>query len=185
MKRTKLASRYAKAFFEFAQEINQLEKVSEDIVLINNIFNTHKDLRLTINSPVVRIDKKINILERIFKTEISDISLRYLNLILHKRREIQIASICEEYVKLYKKYKNIITLSIFSAQALDTDVVNIVKNKVKAYMNAEIEIIEHVRPRLIGGLAFKFGDYYVDGSIKKQMEKLKKELIDTNYQPNF
>ena len=185
MKRTKLAGRYAKALFEFAEEINQIDKISEDIVFINDIFHYHKDLRLTINCAAVRIDKKINIINSIFKSRISDVYLRYLTLILHKRREVQITLICEEYVKLYKRFKNIITLDIFSPNALDTDTINEIKNKVKAFTDAETEIIEHIKPTLIGGLAFKFDDYYVDASIKKQIDLLKQELMDKSYQSNF
>jgi len=185
MRRTKLASRYAKAFFEFAQEYNQVERISKDFLLINKVFQENKNLQTVINSPIVRVDKKINIIREVFQQHIIDITLKYLLLILRKGRELHLDIICDEYVKLYKKYKNIITLDVYSASELDNNSIDIIKNKVANHTNAEIEIIKHVRPKLIGGVLFKFNDYYYDASIRKQLDRIKKERIDTTYQPNF
>ena len=185
MKRTKLASRYAKAFFEFALESDQIEKVSEDITLINRTFSSNFDLRSAINSPIIRTDKKINILHAVFKQHISDITLRYLTLILRKRRELQIHIICDEFIKLYKAYKNIVTLEIFSASKLEDAIIESIKNKVKNYVHANIEVVESIKPQLIGGVSYKFNDYFVDSSIKTQLDRLKKELMDKSYEPNF
>ena len=49
MKGTKLAARYAKALFDFAHEKGEIEKVSKDILFINDVFHIYKDLRTTIN----------------------------------------------------------------------------------------------------------------------------------------
>jgi F-type H+-transporting ATPase subunit delta len=185
MKGTKLAARYAKALFDFAHEKGEIEKVSKDILFINDVFHIYKDLRTTINCPVVRVDKKINIISTIFKSEISEISFRYLQLILRKKREVQITTICEEFVKLYKKYKNIITLNIYSPFTLDEKTLDNVKQKIKAFTQAEVEVITHIKRGLIGGLAFKFNDYYMDLSVKKQLDNIKKELVDKSYQSNF
>ena len=184
MRRTKLASRYAKAFFEFAQEYNQVERISKDFLLINKVFQENKNLQTVINSPIVRVDKKINIIREVFQQHIIDITLKYLLLILRKGRELHLDIICDEYVKLYKKYKNIITLDVYSASELDNNSIDIIKNKVANHTNAEIEIIKHVRPKL-SVESFKFNDYYYDASIRKQLDRIKKELIDTTYQPNF
>lgn len=185
MKRTRLACRYAKAFFEFALEIDQLEKVNNDIALIDTTFTSCPELRSAIISPIIRTDKKINILNAVFKQHISEITLRYFTLILRKGREHHIHIICDEFIKLYKTYKNIITLEIFSASKLESTVIESIKNKVNEYIHADIEIIEHIKPQLIGGISYKFNDYYVDATIKTQLAKLKKDFIDKSYEPNF
>ncbi|MDD2622287.1 MAG: ATP synthase F1 subunit delta [Bacteroidales bacterium] len=185
MKGTKLAARYAKALFDLALERGEIEKVSKDIILINDVFHIHRDLRITINCPVVRADKKINILSAIFKSRVSEISYRYLELILRKKREVQITVICEEFVKLYKKYKNIITVNIYSPFTLDDKNIENIKTKIKGFTQAEVEVITYIKRGLIGGFAFKFDDYYMDMSVKKQLDFIKKELVDKSYQSNF
>ncbi|NLJ82521.1 MAG: ATP synthase F1 subunit delta [Bacteroidales bacterium] len=185
MKGTKLAGRYAKAFFEFALELNQIEEVFKDISLINNAFISCNELTTVINSPIVRTDKKLSILNAVFQKHVAEITLRYLTLILKKRRELHINTICNEFIKLYKSYKNIITVEIFSASELEKNTIESIKDSIKKYTNADVETIEHIQPKLIGGVSYKFNDYYIDASVKTQLAKLKKALMDKSYEPNF
>ena len=101
MKRTKLAARYAKALFEFAKERNEVEEISKDILLIDDTFDNNPELRFTFNSPIVHSDKKAAILRDLFESRVSEPSFRYLMLILRKGRELQLDTICSEYVKIY------------------------------------------------------------------------------------
>lgn len=185
MKRTKLAARYAKALFDYTIETNKLEDVFPDVNLIDKTFDDNSELRLIINSPVVRTDKKIAIIKELFQNQVCEISLSYFILILKKGREIQIDTICNEFVKLYKLHKNIVTLDITSAEVLSEDSIDKIVNKVKSYINANIEVNQHINPTLIGGYRLAFNDYYFDASVKGHLDKLRKELIDKSYQINF
>lgn len=185
MKRTKLAARYAKALFEFAEERNQVEEISKDIFFVDDVFDHNAELRFVFNSPIVHTDKKAAILKEIFETRISEAAYRYLMLILKKGRELQLDTICSEYVKIYKASKNIITLDVYTAQPMEADALEKLKAKVAEGTRANIETIEHVKPELIGGLVIKYNDYMVDASIRRSINVLKKDLTDKTYQINF
>lgn len=185
MKRTKLAARYAKALFEFAEERNQVEEISRDIFFVDDVFDHNAELRFAFNSPIVHTDKKAAILKDIFESRISEPAYRYLMLILKKGRELQLDTICSEYVKIYKASKNIVTLDVYTAQPMEAAALDKLKAKVAEGTHANIETIEHVKPELIGGIVIKYNDYMVDASIQHSISKLKKELTDTTYQINF
>jgi ATP synthase, F1 delta subunit len=185
MRRPRLARRYAKAFFEFSQEMDKVEEVYEDIHLINRVFLENKDFRLAICSPIIRVDKKIAIMDAIFKSQVHSIALQYLELILKKRRECDIDLICHEYEKLYKKSKNIVTLYIQSIETLKKEVVEAIREKIKNHLGKEIDIIEQINPGLIGGIRLQFDDYLLDASVKGHINKLRKELVDRSYEINF
>ncbi len=178
MKRTKLASRYATALFEFAEEMNKIEEVYSDVSTIDQTFDDNKELRNVINSPIIHADKKIAVIDSLFQHQINEITLKYLHLIIRKSRELQLDAICNEFVKLYKKNKNIVTLVITSAKDLSQD-------KVKSFIDANIEIETRINPALIGCYRLHFKDYYVDATVKGCLDKLKKELVDKSYQVNF
>ena len=185
MKRTKLASRYATALFEFAEEMNKIEEVYSDVSTIDQTFDDNKELRNVINSPIIHADKKIAVIDSLFQHQINEITLKYLHLIIRKSRELQLDAICNEFVKLYKKNKNIVTLVITSAKELSQDSINAIVNKVKSFIDANIEIETRINPALIGGYRLHFNDYYVDATVKGCLDKLKKELVDKSYQVNF
>jgi F-type H+-transporting ATPase subunit delta len=185
MRRPKLAKRYANAFFEFAVEQDKLERVHVDIELINSTIEQNKDLQSVIASPIVHQNKKITIIREIFESQIDELTLLYLLLLLKKGRELQMDLICQEFHELYKQYKNIVTLYIESATVLDKETVNLLKSKIEGITDAVIEAIEVIIPNMIGGIRLKFKDNLIDASIQGSIERLRKELVDKSYQINF
>jgi len=185
MRRPKLARRYAKAFFEFSQEQDKVENVIKDIRLIEDVLSENRELKTIISSPIIRVDKKISILNEIFQPRIEPISLQYLTLILRKRRECELDLICDEYDKLYKKINRIVTLYVQSAEELGKEIIDIIKQKVKIYLGMEIEIVAQINPKLIGGVQLRFNDYLLDASVQGCLTKLRKELVDRSYEVNF
>jgi len=185
MRRPKIARRYAKAFFEFSQELGKIEEISKDVHFICDTFQGCKDLCFTITSPIVHIDKKNAILNSLFENKVEPITLQYLRLVLKKRREVHLDLMCIEFEKLYKAYKNIVTLFINSVEPLEKEVLNTITEKVKSYINAELEVIEQINPQLIGGISLQFNDYFMDSSVKGSINKLRKELVDKSYQVSF
>ena len=185
MRRPKIARRYAKAFFEFAQELGKIEEISQDVQFISDTFQGCKDLSFTITSPIVHIDKKNAVLNSLFENNVEPVTLQYLRLVLKKRREVHLDLMCIEFDKLYKLYKNIVTVVINSVEPLEKEVLNTIIQKVKAYINAELEVVEQINPQLIGGISIQFDDYFLDSSVRGSINKLRKELVDKSYQVSF
>jgi F-type H+-transporting ATPase subunit delta len=185
MRRPKLARRYAKAFFEFSQEQNKVEDVIKDIRFIENVLSENKDFKVIISSPIIRVDKKVAILNEIFKSRVDAVSLQYLTLIFKKGRECELDLICDEYDKLYKKFKRIATLYIQSAEAVGKNIIESIRLKISSYLDMKIEIIEQINPKLIGGVRLRFNDYLLDASVQGYMERLRRQLVDKSYEVNF
>jgi F-type H+-transporting ATPase subunit delta len=185
MRRPKIARRYAKAFFEFSQELGKVEEVSRDVRLICDTFQQSKELQFTITSPIVHIDQKRAVLNALFEDKVEPVTLQYLQLVLKKRREIHLDLMCYEFDKLYKSHKNIVTLFINTVAPLAENALAAITEKVKAYIGAELEVIERINPQLVGGISLQFNDYFVDASVKGSISKLRKELVDKTYQVSF
>jgi F0F1-type ATP synthase delta subunit len=50
---------------------------------------------------------------------------------------------------------------------------------------ANIEVVEHLSPELIGGIIIKYEDYMLDASILHSINEMKRKLIDNTYQISF
>ena len=185
MRRPKIARRYAKAFFEFSQELGKTEEIGRDVQLISHTFVENRELSLVITSPIVHIDKKQAVLHALFQDKVDAVTLRYIQLVLKKRREIHLDLMCAEFERLYKAHKNIVTLFIDSVEPLEKEALRAVTEKIKSYIGAELEVIERINPELIGGISFQFNDYFMDASVRGSINKLRKELVDKSYQVNF
>ncbi len=68
---TRIATRYAKSLMELAMEQGKLTQVSADIISLNEA-SRNRDLYLMLKSPIINGDKKIAVLEAIFKGKLDD-----------------------------------------------------------------------------------------------------------------
>ena len=63
----RVASRYAKSLTELAQEQKSLDNVHADMKLFIDVYEANRDFQLMLESPIINHDKKLNILETLFK----------------------------------------------------------------------------------------------------------------------
>jgi F-type H+-transporting ATPase subunit delta len=175
-----VAQRYAKAVFELALEMNLVEKVKQDMELIISVCNENKEFMQLLKSPVIRSDKKVKIMESLFKGKVSDISLRFMLIITRKRREEYVRDIASQLLEIYKKFKNIITIYFASATVISDElrqrIVALLENQTKG----TIDLREEVRKELIGGFVLSYNDYKYDASIAYQLRKIKKDTAEIN-----
>ena len=84
---SRAASRYAKSLIELSLEKGELEKVFADMQLIQSVCKDSRDFVTLLQSPVVKADAKEKILKAIFADKVSSITINFLIVIAHKRRE--------------------------------------------------------------------------------------------------
>ena len=63
MKITKVGKRYAQSLLQLAVETGVLEAVKQDVELLSSTCAQSKDLVNALNSPVIKSDKKLNVLK--------------------------------------------------------------------------------------------------------------------------
>jgi F-type H+-transporting ATPase subunit delta len=177
---SRIAKRYAKALLDLSLEMNVLEEVRADMELIHSVCKSNPDFSLFLRSPVIRTEKKQNVMKSIFGGKLSDLSTRYLNIITRKGRESFINQIAEEYIQIYKEFKNIFTVHFSSATGINDDIRKKVIALLEKQTKGSIELIEDVKKELVGGFVLDYDDYKYDASIAYQLKKLKKSTSEMN-----
>lgn len=175
-----IAQRYAKAVFDLALEMNQVEEVRQDMELLISVCTENKDFMQLLKSPVIKSDKKVKIIQALFKDKVSDISLRFMLIITRKRREKFIQDIAGEFVETYKKFKNIFTIHFASASKISDELRERVIALMEEQTQGSIDLKEEVKEELIGGFVLSYDDYKYDASIAYQLRKLKKNAAEIN-----
>lgn len=173
-----VANRYAKSLMELAIESKQLDAVRGDMKTIEQVCAQNREFELFLNSPVIKTDKKIVVLNTLFKGKISDLTLSFLNLITSKHRESFIHAIAAAFDEQYKTNKNIFTAVVTSASGLDAATKLKVTELIKSQMNGEVELREKIDPNTIGGFILRIGDKQIDKTVARQLSNLKKELLN-------
>lgn len=178
MKETRVASRYAKSLLSLALEQGELENAYNDMKLVSETCDSSKDLSLLLQSPIIKPDKKTEILRKIFAGRLGKLSLSFIDIIIRKRRENYLEAIAREFQYQYKAHKNILTAVVTSAVGLDDKIRNEIMKIVKGSANAEVELVEKSDKDLIGGLILRIGDKQIDASILRKLINLRRDFSE-------
>jgi|SRR5579863_3737945 len=178
----RLAARYAKAILDLAIEKDQLETVYKDMVFLRAISRSNRDLVNLLNSPIIKSDKKKQILEAITAGRISPMTTAFNALLMSKDREAYLPEIAAAFVDQYKTYKGIQTVKLATAVPVSEGLKQTILNKVKTDRRMpEIDLQMEVRQELIGGFVLEIGDELIDASIAYDLHKIKQQFQNNDF----
>lgn len=179
----RIASRYAKSLIDLAMEQGKLDRVLEDITMFVKATK-NRDLVLLLKSPLVKPDKKEKVMDALFKDKIDPLTHSFIQIIIRKGRESQLSDIAQEFINQYRVLKGISIVNIVSAEPLSQDTIESIRKKLEEskLTQGNIEFTTSVDKELIGGFVISFEDKLYDASVKSQLNELRKEFSNKEYQ---
>ncbi|MGX1023422.1 ATP synthase F1 subunit delta [Psychroflexus sp. MBR-150] len=172
------AKRYAKAILNLAQERNSMDKLLEDMLLIQNSITQNSELRSIFNSPVVKNKDKCDIAKAVFKN-VDKMLHKLFDTLAENNRFDHLKWICQSYKSLYNELHNIRETHISSAIKLDDKIIETLKQKIKNITGDEAQISTTVDEDLIGGFILNLKDLQYDASLSGKLNRLKRNLLTT------
>lgn len=175
MKSSKSAIRYAQALLDLAIEQNKVDAVAADMKYLATVCDENRDLETMLQSPIVKADKKVAILNAIFD-QFDVLTNSFVELIAKNSREAFLPQIASAFEGILKAHQGIVPVTLISAQKLDDKVKNEIVSKVQAVTPGKVELTEQIDTDLIGGFIVRMGDNQIDASVASQINKLKQRL---------
>jgi len=177
----KLASRYAKALLDLSKEQATLERVYQDILSFAQALQ-NRDFALMVKSPIINASKKRTILKRIFGTKFHEITRRFVDIIIRKRRETYLPEIVSAFIEQYRDYKKVATATLITAVNVERLLLEQVRNIVMQRTGkTSVDLTTKIDPSLIGGFILKFDDKLYDASIASKLNKIRSKFDDNVY----
>ncbi len=170
------ANRYAKALLEYALQQNSLERVFQDMSLIQKTIDENKDLERLLVSPIVKATVKKNVLDKVF-TGISAEVRRLFDLLVENRRLPILGQIAQKFVLRYNEYKNNKTAIVTTVIPLNEGMRAEVLKKIETLtQNKGITLENKVDESIIGGFILRIGDIQYNASVVHKLNKLKQDF---------
>ncbi|MCB0568739.1 MAG: ATP synthase F1 subunit delta [Phaeodactylibacter sp.] len=178
----RIASRYAKSLVDLAAEQKKLDRVAEDIRLLQNLVS-HRELYLLLKSPIIKADKKQQILDGVFDGKLDPMTSAFMDILVRKGREGYLPEIADAFIEQYKHLKHISTVKLTTAAQLSDAVIADIRRKLESSDATDevIELVTEVRPSLLGGFIIEFDGRLYDTSVANKLEELKREFRDNLY----
>lgn len=170
---SQVGKRYAEAIYEIA---NSTDKVKEVYELLNQTMELYKndtEFKTFITHPLIGLGEKKKTLNKLFKGY-SENDLDIIFYILDKQRIDSIRDITAEYLKIYYVKNQILDVeATFAIEPNEKQKESLIKNLEKK-TGKKIKLEVNIDRAIIGGGIIKIGDTVIDGSIKKELDNIKK-----------
>jgi len=174
-----ISVRYTKALFALAKEKNILDVVKNDMESLFAIMEESEELQLAFQNPVLKPSHKKEIAEEIFGKFFNKITLSFINVLIENRREEYLHSISRNFLSMYKKFMGIEQGVFTTAIRANDKILDNVKNIIRKALKTEVELINQVDEKIIGGFVLRVGDKQFDASIESNLNKIKRKLLNT------
>lgn len=180
IKNVKTAKRYANALYESANVLNNVPNVYNDLIFVEETIRTNKQLAEFFANPVITVNDKKDVIDKLFSKHISTTTSDFLNLLADSSRISIISEILNEYSQLYNIEKNIAVARIITAVEMKPEQKVILLNKLGAKLKKQIEPEYIINKDIIGGITVEIGDKTIDCSIKAKFTNMKQQLVKGN-----
>ncbi len=179
MSNLRIAKRYAKALLEIAEETKKLEKITNDVIFIDSLIRSSRDLQLFLKSPIIKEDKKREILKEIFSdSRVDPVTLKFVMLLVEKKREDILHDIVKVYQQIYDEKMGIVSAEVITAVEIGDRLKKMVERKILELTGAKkVKATYRVDSSIIGGIVIRVGDTVYDASIKRRIQLLREQLI--------
>ncbi|MBU1098456.1 MAG: ATP synthase F1 subunit delta [Bacteroidetes bacterium] len=184
MGKLNISNRYAKAFIETANEKKVIEKVTEDMQLIQNVLENSRELRTFLSNPIMNDAKKIEVLSAIFSDKLCDVSLSFLKFIVEKKRINMLIDISRRFNDIRDESLRISNAEVITATQIDDTQKEMLKTNLESFTKKKLRMKFKTDDSIIGGFKVRILDQIIDATLKNQLNKLKKKLLEESISVN-
>jgi len=177
MSEFRVASRYAKSLIDLAREQNALDAIHADMLQVIEVIKSNSQLQAVLKNPIIKLDKKENILNGIFGKSAHPALLAFFNLLIEKGRAGVLFATAKEFIVEFNQEKGIIEASVLSAAPLSAEQKEQIISLVKEEYGSQVILSNEIDPELIGGFILTIGDKQIDASIAGKLKRLEQHFL--------
>lgn len=173
-----IASKYANAIFEIAQDNNNLQEVAEQLSLIQQNLFSLPDAVKFFQNPIIPQQAKKDLLYKAFNEDFSPIIINFLLLLVDKNRIGIFNDIFQIFTNLKNQALGIIVADVITAFPLSKQQESQLSKKLQAISGKNIILRKHIDISILGGIIVSIGDKRIDGSAAGRLRALKNNQVD-------
>ncbi len=170
-----IASVYARAVFEAAEDAGRLDEVREQLGQVADAVEGDRNLSVFFFSPYFSSDEKKEGLSKML-TDADPLVHNTLELLIDNHRMPLLFRIRREYDRLWEQENDILHVDVTSAVELDEKVVKQIGERVEEQTNRRVELASRVDPDILGGIVVQVGNSIIDASIRTRLHQLRRQV---------
>jgi F-type H+-transporting ATPase subunit delta len=174
------ASRYARALLDVAvKEKGNLEQIDGDLASFVELFTQNPLLEKVLLNPAVPVQRKrATVVELTARAGASPTVSKLLVLLAERDRLVLLRDVLDGYRERLLDYQQVVRAHITTASPLDADRTRAIERGLASVTGKTVTLETSVDPSIIGGVVARIGSTVYDGSITRQLERMRQKLVE-------
>jgi len=171
------AARYARAMFDVAVKEADPQAVERELASFAELVREHALLATVLANPAVPAPRKRALVEQLSeRAALSATVSRLLCLLAARDRLALLEGVLEEYRRRLFDHQRVVRAEVTSAVPLDAAQVAALGQALARVTGRQVQMTAAVDSALLGGAVTRIGSMVYDGSVKRQLERLRDAL---------
>jgi len=174
------AIRYARALFDVAvKEKADLERIEEQLAAFSDLFKQHPTLARVMLNPAVPVPRKrAAVAELTARLGLTPILAKLLTLLAERDRLGLLPELLASYRERVLDYRHVVRAEVTTKEPLAPQQTDAIGRRLKEVTGKTVTIVPRVDPAILGGVVTRIGSMVYDGSIARQLEKIRSRLVE-------
>ena len=177
-----VANRYARALVDVvmgsASQVRPEDAVRQ-VRAVEEMIAGSAELRIALLTPAISNARKRAVIGRLLKEmSVSDLIRNFVYVIINHRRIGMLAEISEAFELLMDQRLGFVRAEVTSASALDSRRSASLEAELSRLTGKKMRLRFAVDSSLLGGAVARIGSTVYDGSIRGQLQQLRRQLIE-------
>lgn len=175
------ATRYARALLDVAvQEKADLDKVEQELAGFVDLLAKHPTLEKVMLNPAVPVPRKrAAVAELTRAAAVSPTVSKLLALLAERDRLVLLPDLLASYRDRLLDYRKVVRAEVTTAAPLAVDRAKAIETNLARMTGRAVILDTKVDPSIIGGVVARIGSTVYDGSVTRQLQKMKDRLVES------
>jgi ATP synthase, F1 delta subunit len=172
-----VATRYAKAIYQYALEKGEEDRIYEAFVALAGNYLRYPELRTVLKDPTVSDKHKSEVLLTACGSSFGETLRNVIHLILKNGRIDYLENITWVYEEYYRKFKEIVIAKLTTVNSADEEIKKELVDVISRITQHQVEFHTVINPDIIGGFVLEIENKLLDASVKTQLNRMRTDLI--------
>jgi F-type H+-transporting ATPase subunit delta len=172
------AMRYARALLDVAiKEQADLDQIERDLASVAALFTQYPALAHALLNPVVPVPRKrAAVAELLAAGPVTPMVAKLVTLLTDRDRLVLIPDLLAGYRDRLLDHRNIVRAEVTTTASLPPERAKAIEASLSRSTGRTISLTTRVDPAIIGGVVTRIGSTVYDGSVARQLEKIRERL---------
>lgn len=178
MRNLTIARAYASALFEIGVRHDEAEAYGPPLRVLADMFRADPRTRRFFDTPRITVEQRRQAVRRALEGRVPERFLNFVLLVLDKGRQAVLSEIAETYQALLDERSGQRHAQVTVARQHDAATEALIAERLTALMGQPVRPQITINPAIMGGLIIRYGDRWMDASLRRHLVALKRDMIN-------